>query len=134
MVRGNHVNGAVGQPLNNGCPVLVTAQGRIHLEIGVIGRHIRIREGEIMGSGFTGDRQPLCLGRTDGLNGLGRTHVAEMHPGARQFSQGNIAHHHDGFGSIGNPFYPHHRGRQTFVHGSAIGKPLVFSVNKHGQS
>ena len=64
MVGGDHVDGAVQNSMNQGLPVFLSSQGRVHLETAVL-LQVAVVHHQIVGAGLAGHVQSLGLGLAD---------------------------------------------------------------------
>ena len=92
VVCGDHVDGAVQQPFDQGVPVRGGAQGGIHLEAAVL-LDVGVREGQVVGRGLAAHIQALGLGRADEGHALFRGDVADVVGAAGLPYQGEVPLH-----------------------------------------
>ena len=85
VVRGDHVDGAVLYPLDEGRAVLPGPEGRVHLEPAVL-LQILVAVDQVVGTHLAGHVHPPGLGLPDDLDALLGGHVADvvLHPGLRR--------------------------------------------------
>ena len=77
MVGGDHVHGAVQDPLPEGVPVPLFPERRVHLEPSLLPQ-LLLREQQVVGSRLAAHIQPLALGPADQRHALGGGHMADV--------------------------------------------------------
>src|SRR6185312_10362938 len=101
MISGHSVDGSVGQRLAYGLNMLVWPQRGIHLVGRVIAGHLAGRQHEVMGCNLRGHIDAALFGPPDDIDGLGARDMADVQPGAGEFSDLHVSRDHACLGSGG---------------------------------
>ena len=91
VVRGDRVDGAIGQGLPYRLHMLAGAQRGIHLEGGVVADHLGSGQVQVVRRGLGGDPDPAPLRPAQHLHALGGRDVAHVQTGAGGLRQGDVA-------------------------------------------
>ena len=133
MVRGDGVQSAILQTFDEGQPVLLLPQGRVHAVIGVLGLQGLVGEQQVVGAGLRGDLHAPGLGVPDeGHRALG-AHVADVDGCADGGRRGDFPGGAAVLGSGGDAGHPQLAGDLSFVHQAAGSQVQILAVGGDGQ-
>ena len=82
VVGGDHVDGPVPEPLQQGLSILLASDGRVHLEAALLLQHAVVQK-QVVGRGLAAHVQPLRLGPADQSYAFLGGYVAHMIAAAR---------------------------------------------------
>ena len=82
VIRGDHVDGSVRQTLQQGFPIRLVPEGRVHFETAVL-LQAGIVQQQVVGAGLAGDIQALGLGLADEIYALLGGDMADVIAAAR---------------------------------------------------
>lgn len=120
MVRGDHVQGALLEPGDDGIHIGLGPERRRHLVIAVEIAQAAIRQREVMRAGLAGDADAAGLAAADEVDAAGRRDMQDVQPAAGDLGQLDVAMNHDLLGRRRHAPQPQPHAFDPLVHHAAL--------------
>ena len=128
VVGGEDVEGAVFDAGDDGKPVRLGAEGRVHLEVGVVGGDALLGEGDVVGRGLTSDAQSARFGAAKNLDRVTRGDVLHVDVRSGVFGEDAVARYDKILGGVGPALEAKLQREGPLVHDGADGHGVILTV------
>ena len=133
MIRGDHIHGAIPQPLDQRLYILLRTKRRVHLPVSQISRDVRIRQGKVMGTGFRSHPVTPFLGQTHHFHRIPGGAMTQMKPYALLCSHKDVSGNDHIFHCVGDPPVAQLFLLCSGVHHASVHQILILAMG-HDQS